>query len=153
MIKKKRLALPGILSLTEKMADNAVLDGKKNLGEDWENRFRDDEDPNCELVYGVKNGKAYGYALQHDFEEYKKLAKYLRELEKDGSQKDSWLGTMKWVLPRAIMIDLEARGYPISEIMASGDFSDIDHYVEDNCPELKTTKLMLKPLFKGKALI
>ena len=60
--------------------------------------------------------------------------------------KDSWLGTVKWILPRAIHIDLIARGYPVEDMIASGNLYEIDKYVEENCPELKTTKLLLKKL-------
>ena len=68
------------------MATQYVNDMKKSMESDWENREVDKTDPNCILVYGVKDKQAYGYAIQKDFDEYKRLARYMRELEGDGSQ-------------------------------------------------------------------
>ena len=143
---KGKINIPSLNRLGSVMAQNAIDDGLKNLKEDWENREVDSKDPNCEIVYGVADGKVYGYAIQKDFDGYKQLAAYMRQLEGDGTSHDSWLGKPKWILPRAIEIDLTARGYPLQEIIESGNTKEIDHYVEDNCPELKTTKLYLKAL-------
>ena len=141
-----KLDIPSLNKLGKQMAINEVNDMKKSMESDWENREVDRVDPNCIIVYGVKDGAAYGYAIQKDFDEYKRLARYMRELEGDGAGKDSWLGKVKWILPRAIHIDLIARGYPVEEMIKSGNFEEIDAYVEDTCPELKTTKLFLKKL-------
>ena len=145
-MEKGRLNIPSLNKLGEVMAVNHVNDTKKSMEADWENREVDKMDPSCIIVYGVKDKRAYGYAIQKDFDDYKRLARYMRELEGNGAGKDSWLGKPKWILPRAIYIDLIARGYPVEEMQHTGDFSEIDAYVEDNCPELKTTKLFLKKL-------
>ena len=145
-MEKGRLNIPSLNKLGEVMAVNHVNETKKSMEADWENREVDSIDPNCVIVYGVKDGAAYGYAIQKDFDEYKRLARYMRELEGNGAGKDAWLGKIKWILPRAIHIDLIARGYPVEEMKQTGDFSEIDAYVEDHCPELKTTKLFLKKL-------
>lgn len=145
-MEKGRLDIPSLNKLGEVMATQHVNEMKKSMESDWENREVDKIDPNCIIVYGVKDKKAYGYAIQKDFDEYKRLARYMRELEGDGSGKDSWLGKVKWILPRAIHIDLLARGYPVEDMIASGVLYEIDKYVEENCPELKTTKLILKKL-------
>lgn len=145
-MEKGRINIPSLNRLGEQMAMNEVNDLKKSMESDWENREVDKVDPNCIIVYGVKDGAAYGYAIQKDFDDYKRLAAYMRQLEGDGSAKDSWLGTIKWILPRAIHIDLIARGYPVEEMIQSGNLEEIDAYVEDNCKELKTTKLFLKKL-------
>ena len=145
-MEKGRLDIPSLNKLGKQMAINEVNDAKRSMESDWENREVDRVDPNCIIVYGVKDGAAYGYAIQKDFDDYKRLARYMRELEGDGTGHDSWLGKPKWILPRAIYIDLIARGYPVEEMKQTGNFEEIDAYVEDNCKELKTTKLFLKKL-------
>ena len=133
-----------INAAVKKTAEMLIDEGTRELNKNWENIEVDSYDPKCKLVYGVQDGKAYGYAVQEDFDDYVKYAKELRDMEGSLGKKDLWLGKIKWILPRAIHLDLIARGYPIQEMQESGDLYEIDCYVEDNCPELKTTKLFLK---------
>ena len=117
--------------------------GSKHITDNWKNVERDPVDPKCKLVYGVDKGETFAYAEQEDFDDYVALAAEFRALEAENKGKDSWLGKPKWILPRIVKLELMARGYPVEDIIESGDMYEIDLFVEKHFPELKTTNLML----------
>lgn len=129
--------------LGQTMAKEEVEAQKRSLTDNWENCEIDPVDPKCKLYYGVDKGETYAYAVQEDFADYIALAAEFRQLEAEGKHKDSWLGKPKWILPRIIKLEMEARGYPIEDIMESGDLYEIDLFVEKHFPQLKTTNLIL----------
>lgn len=140
-----KINTPAINVLGETIANDEIATRNKTLTENWKNCEVDPVDPKCKLYYGVDKGDTFAYAVQEDFDDYVKLAAEMRQLEfnRKESGKDSWLGKTKWILPRIIKLEMEARGYPVEDIIATGDLYEIDLFVEKNFPELKTTNLIL----------
>ena len=140
----KRLSAPGIISKLQDMAAEAIALGEKNLKDDWLNHEVSPRDPNCVYHYGVQRGNLTGWVEQRDYPKYVELAQEYRDLEATGEIKD-WFGKLAFVLPESVSIDIVARGYPLQEMHATGDFSEMYEYIEKFVPELKTTKLKLTP--------
>ena len=140
-----KINTPAINVLGETIANDEIATRNKTLTENWKNCEVDPVDPKCKLYYGVDKGDTFAYAVQEDFDDYVKLAAEMRQLEfnRKESGKDSWLGKTKWILPRIIKLEMEARGYPVEDIIATGDLYEIDLFVVKNFPELKTTNLIL----------
>ena len=125
-------------------AEEKCVESEKRITENWKNVEVDPQDPKCKLIYGVEHGDVFAHAAQEDFDDYIKLAAEYRMLENENKGKDSWLGKIKWIMPRIVKLEMEARGYPIDEMVREGDLYEIDCFIEKNFPELKTTNLILK---------
>ena len=145
----KRLSTPGIIDKLKDYAAVELATGEKTLKDDWLNTEVSPRDPNCTYYYGVQRGNLTGYVVQKDYANYVELAKEYRELEKSGGAKD-WLGKLAFVLPESVSIDIVARGYPLTDMQQTGNYSELYEYIEKHVPELKTTNLKLTPNRKAR---
>ena len=126
-------------------AKDEIAAGDRSLKENWENVERHPNDPNCIIRYGVDKGEVYGCAIQLDIDEYVELAKLKRELEKDNPKNhdnNPFLATFG--LPTSVRMELEARGFPIQDMITSGDFTEIHGIIEREYPYLKWTNVLLR---------
>ena len=137
------LNTPALSVIGESKAQDEISAGLNSLSDDWHNVEADREDPNCKIHYGVAGGKLFGYCEQSDMNNYLEYARHLRENEFKLGKKDLPFGKLKWIMPRAVKLEMMARGYPIDEIMESGDMYEIDIFIEKHFPELKATSLIL----------
>ena len=138
-----KLKTPALSVIGESKANDVLEEGLKTLTENWRNSEPDREDPNCILHYGVDKGEVFGYCEQTDIADYLEYAQYLRDNEIKIGSKDLPFGKIKWVMPRIIKLEMMSRGYPVDEIVSSGDLYEIDVFIEKNFPSLKTTNLIL----------
>lgn len=144
-----KLNSPGIIDKLKDYAASEVAHGEKTLAEDWVNTEVSPRDPNCVYHYGVQRGNLFGRVVQKDYDNYVKLAQEYRDLEKEGQIKD-WFGKLAFILPESVSIDIVARGYPLSDMQATGDYTELYPYIENHVPELKTTNLKLTPNRKAR---
>ena len=142
---EKNLKTPALNILGEVKARKLIADGNKSLKDNWENTERHPHDKNCIIKYGVDKGEVYGQVIQLDMEEYIELARLKREIELDNPKNNDnnpFLPTFG--LPMAIRMELEARGFPLQEMMNSGDFTEINGIIEREYSYLKWTNVILK---------
>lgn len=142
-LQSKKVNTPALNVLGKTKAQEFIDDGLKSLEENWTNREADKEDPGCVLVYGVDKGETFAYVMQKDIHDYYEYAALLRENEAKLGKKDLPFGKIKWVMPKAIKLEMMSRGYPVDEILMSGDTYEIDVFIEQHFPQLKTTNLIL----------
>ena len=138
------LSMPALNVLGSVKAKAMIESGLKSLSENWENVERDNIDPNCIIRYGVDKGEVFGQAIQTDIEDYIELARLKREIETENPKNNDnnpFLPTFG--LPRAVKLDLEARGFPVDEMIQSGDFKEIHGIIEKEFPQLKWTNVIL----------
>ena len=134
-----KLQTPGILSRMEEMI--SVDDELNALNDDWENK--EIHPDGFTVVYGMQDGKGYAYAIQDDVDQIVEYCRKEREIEAANPKAFEWLGVRKWVMPSFLKFELEARGYPVDEIINSGDLRELDKVFETEFSEFKLTNLCL----------
>ena len=138
-----KVKAPALIVIGESKARDEIDAGLNSLSNDWHNKEADKEDPNCILHYGVSGGEVFGYCEQRDMDNYLNYAQHLRENEFKIGKKDLPFGKLKWIMPRAVKLEMKARGWPVDEILETGDLYEIDVFIEKHFPELKATSLIL----------
>ena len=136
---KKKISTPGILSALELKV--SLDDELKGLNEDWENKELHPD--GFTVVYGMQDKKMYAYAVQDDVEQIVEYCRLRRDDERSNPESYKWLGVQKWAMPSFLKFELEARGYPVQEMINSGDFKELDKVFEFEYPEFKLTNLCL----------
>ena len=134
-----KLNTPGILSALKLKV--SMDDELKALNDDWENK--EVHPDGFTVVYGMQDKKMYAYAVQDDVEEIVKYCEEERKAERENPNSYKWLGVRKWVMPSFLKFELEARGYPIQQMINEGDFTDLDKVFEKEFPQFKVTNLCL----------
>ena len=137
--------MPALNVLGEVTANALIEKGEKSLEENWENVYVHPHDSNCIIRYGVDKGEVYGQAIQTNMDDYITLAKLKREAEIDNPKNhDNNPFLVAFGLPTSIKLDLEARGFPINDMVESGDFTEIHGIIETEYPYLKWTNVILR---------
>ena len=137
--------MPGIVNLIK---DNWSLDKEtKALNENWS--FTESHPDGFKVTYAMQDGKIVAWGTQEDLGDYLELCALKRQAESENPNYLSKAMIQKWILPPVIKFDLEARGYPVDEMLKTGDTYELDVIIEDQYPLLKCTNLILKK-YKGK---
>ena len=130
-----------ILSGVADKAKQKAEQDNKLANEDWKNTEQYSE--GCRVVYGVEGGKFFAYGEQDDLEEIKWYCRQKRMEEAANPKAFHWLGVQKWVMPKILELELMSRGFPIEQMIASGDLKELDKLFDTEFKEFKLTNLML----------
>ena len=130
-----------IFKAAEKLLEKQAKLDNSLKSENWKNvqPYSD----GCRLHYGVHDGKFFAYGEQDDINEIKQYCRERRMEEANNPNAYKWLGVVKWVMPKILELELMARGYPIEQMIATGELKELDKVFEKEYPEFKTTNLTL----------
>ena len=139
-----KIPLPGVVKMLKKFDHDAEISA---LNEDW--KFSETHPDGFTVHYAMQDGKIVAWGTQHDLGDYLELCKLKREAEANDPKYLSKMAIQKWILPPIIKFDLEARGFPVMEMLQTNDTYELDVIIERDYPLLKTTNLILTK-YKGK---
>ena len=138
----RKIDMPGVASAAQVAAEeNAEI---RALNDNWETMEM--HPGGFKIVMGMKDGAMYSYGIQDDYEQIVELCAEYRKMEADNPKAYSGIGVVKWKLPAVVKFELEARGWPVDEMVSENALSELDRVIELEFPELKTTNLSLIPL-------
>lgn len=141
---EKNLTMPALCVAGKMKAEAMIAAGERTLKENWVNKERHPNDPNCIISYGVDKGEVYGSATQLDMEEYLELARLKREIElANPKNHDNNPFLQTYGLPLAVKLDIEARGYSFDQ---EHDKPEINKIIEKEFAGLKWTNVILTHL-------
>ena len=144
MNQETKIPLPGVVKF---LKDTWSIDKEtKALNEDW--KFSEKHPDGFTVHYAMNGGKIVAWGTQEDIGDYLELCALKRQAESENPKYLSKAMIQKWILPPVIKFDLEARGFPVDEMLKHDDTYELDCIIEDQYPLLKCTNLILKK-YKG----
>ena len=159
----KKMATPNLSSIVKNGAMDMMKAGSDGLEEDWSaspdimkcgackgTGFDFEDGVPCigcdgsgkdyEIHYGVKDGAAYAYVVQYGHDAIIEYCKACREAEVDNLRVNAAM-LRAFVLPQAIRMDLIAAGWPVDEMVNSGNNRELANHIAKSYPEYLTTNL------------